>query len=151
MKSQRARKLLGELKIARIIRLIIRSYVFSITCGIVFRRIEEVFEGKRDAGQISYLGNDFDDFDLGYIPEKLVDRLRRSPKRKREEDNTLTNLRKFRRIQLISPSIVLDPVHNGKRVKVYELRSNDWFDLGIGFCTCRLVNVSRSDAFYSSQ
>ena len=29
-----------------------------------------------------------------------------------------------------------------KRVKVYELRDNDWFDRGTGFCTGQIVNVS---------
>lgn len=28
-----------------------------------------------------------------------------------------------------------------KRVKVYELRDNDWFDRGTGFCTGQIVNV----------
>jgi hypothetical protein len=31
--------------------------------------------------------------------------------------------------------------HERKRVKVYELKSNDWFDRGTGFCTGQLVNV----------
>lgn len=31
-----------------------------------------------------------------------------------------------------------------KRVKVYELRENDWFDRGTGFCTGQIVNVSIS-------
>jgi hypothetical protein len=34
------------------------------------------------------------------------------------------------------------PPHDKKRVKVYELRNNDWFDRGTGFCTGRVVNVS---------
>ncbi|KAF2100748.1 DUF625-domain-containing protein, partial [Rhizodiscina lignyota] len=33
-----------------------------------------------------------------------------------------------------------------KRVKVYELKSNDWFDRGTGFCTGTVVNVSLSAA-----
>jgi hypothetical protein len=28
-----------------------------------------------------------------------------------------------------------------KRVKVYELRENDWFDRGTGFCTGQVINV----------
>lgn len=28
-----------------------------------------------------------------------------------------------------------------KRVKVYELRENDWFDRGTGFCTGQIVHV----------
>jgi hypothetical protein len=35
-------------------------------------------------------------------------------------------------------------VPDRKRVKVYELKSNDWFDRGTGFCTGTLVNVSPS-------
>ena len=31
-----------------------------------------------------------------------------------------------------------------KRVKVYELRENDWYDRGTGFCTGQVVNVSRT-------
>jgi len=29
-----------------------------------------------------------------------------------------------------------------KRVKVYELRNNDWYDRGTGFCTATWVAVS---------
>lgn len=32
------------------------------------------------------------------------------------------------------------PANDRKRVKVYELKNNDWFDRGTGFCTGRLVN-----------
>ncbi len=31
-----------------------------------------------------------------------------------------------------------------KRVKVYELRNNDWFDRGTGFCTAAVTVRSRS-------
>jgi hypothetical protein len=35
------------------------------------------------------------------------------------------------------------PVANDrKRVKVYELKENDWFDRGTGFCTGQFFNVS---------
>ncbi|KAF2400619.1 DUF625-domain-containing protein [Trichodelitschia bisporula] len=37
-------------------------------------------------------------------------------------------------------ALVAPPAHERKRVKVYELRSNDWFDRGTGFCTGHLVN-----------
>jgi protein phosphatase-4 regulatory subunit 3 len=30
-----------------------------------------------------------------------------------------------------------------RRVKVYELRNNDWFDRGTGFCTATFVSVCR--------
>jgi protein phosphatase 4 regulatory subunit 3 len=29
-----------------------------------------------------------------------------------------------------------------KRVKVYELKNNDWYDRGTGFCSGVLMNVS---------
>jgi protein phosphatase 4 regulatory subunit 3 len=31
-----------------------------------------------------------------------------------------------------------------KRVKVYELKNNDWFDRGTGFCSGQVINVSCS-------
>jgi len=36
-----------------------------------------------------------------------------------------------------------------RRVKVYELRNNDWFDRGTGFCTATFVNVRISTAAQS--
>lgn len=33
-----------------------------------------------------------------------------------------------------------------KRVKVYELKNNDWFDRGTGFCTGRVIGVSLVEA-----
>lgn len=33
------------------------------------------------------------------------------------------------------------PSNDKKRVKVYELKNNDWFDRGTGFCSGRVVNV----------
>ena len=33
-------------------------------------------------------------------------------------------------------------MNDRRRVKVYELKNNDWFDRGTGFCTGRIVNVS---------
>lgn len=36
------------------------------------------------------------------------------------------------------------PAADRKRVKVYELKSNDWFDRGTGFCTGQVLNVSCS-------
>ena len=33
------------------------------------------------------------------------------------------------------------PSNEKKRVKVYELKNNDWFDRGTGFCTGRTVDV----------
>ncbi len=39
------------------------------------------------------------------------------------------------------------PPGDRKRVKVYELRNNDWFDRGTGFCVGQIVDVSqRADA-----
>lgn len=37
---------------------------------------------------------------------------------------------------------VPNPPTTPRRVKVYELRNNDWFDRGTGYCTGHLVNVS---------
>lgn len=37
------------------------------------------------------------------------------------------------------------PLPDGrKRVKVYELKDNDWFDRGTGFCTGQILGVSRA-------
>ncbi|KAL8827662.1 MAG: hypothetical protein Q9191_003056 [Dirinaria sp. TL-2023a] len=35
---------------------------------------------------------------------------------------------------------VVPPPNDKKRVKVYELKNNDWFDRGTGFCTGRSAN-----------
>ncbi|KAH6671872.1 component of IIS longevity pathway SMK-1-domain-containing protein [Halenospora varia] len=42
---------------------------------------------------------------------------------------------------------VPDPPSNRKRVKVYELRNQDWFDRGTGFCTAAFIfnEVSRQE------
>jgi hypothetical protein len=34
------------------------------------------------------------------------------------------------------------PPNDRKRVKVYELKNNDWYDRGTGFCVGQMVNVS---------
>ena len=39
-------------------------------------------------------------------------------------------------------SSVVPPPNDRKRVKVYELRNNDWFDRGTGFCSGHVVSVS---------
>ena len=38
-------------------------------------------------------------------------------------------------------ALAVPPPNDKKRVKVYELRNNDWFDRGTGFCTGQIVNV----------
>ena len=38
-------------------------------------------------------------------------------------------------------ALMTPPTYDKKRVKVYELKNNDWFDRGTGFCTGRIVNV----------
>jgi protein phosphatase-4 regulatory subunit 3 len=38
-----------------------------------------------------------------------------------------------------------------KRVKVYELRNNDWFDRGTGFCTGQVINVRILDLATASR
>lgn len=35
------------------------------------------------------------------------------------------------------------PPTQPRRVKVYELKNNDWFDRGTGYCTGHLMNVRR--------
>lgn len=39
-------------------------------------------------------------------------------------------------------ALIVPPSNEKKRVKVYELKNNDWFDRGTGFCTGRMINVS---------
>lgn len=36
------------------------------------------------------------------------------------------------------------PMHERKRVKVYELKNNDWYDRGTGFCFGQVVNSPQS-------
>lgn len=36
---------------------------------------------------------------------------------------------------------VPNPPTERKRVKVYELRNNDWFDRGTGFCSATIITV----------
>ena len=38
-------------------------------------------------------------------------------------------------------ALAAPPTNDRKRVKVYELRNNDWFDRGTGFCTGQMINV----------
>jgi hypothetical protein len=40
-------------------------------------------------------------------------------------------------------ALAIPPPNDRKRVKVYELRDNDWFDRGTGFCTGHIVNVRK--------
>lgn len=50
------------------------------------------------------------------------------------------------------PSMMAQPVPHQptdkKRVKVYELRNNDWYDRGTGFCSAAFLHVRAS--FFSS-
>lgn len=39
-------------------------------------------------------------------------------------------------------ALELQPPDGRKRVKVYELRDNDWFDRGTGFCFGQILGVS---------
>jgi hypothetical protein len=41
----------------------------------------------------------------------------------------------------------LTPPDGRKRVKVYELRDNDWFDRGTGFCSGHILEVSLSSSW----
>lgn len=38
-------------------------------------------------------------------------------------------------------ALVATPSNDRKRVKVYELRKNDWLDRGTGFCIGQLANA----------
>jgi len=38
-------------------------------------------------------------------------------------------------------ALVAPPANDRKRVKVYELKNNDWFDRGTGFCRGIVVSV----------
>ena len=38
-------------------------------------------------------------------------------------------------------ALVAPPAHDRKRVKVYELKNNDWFDRGTGFCRGVVLSV----------
>lgn len=38
-------------------------------------------------------------------------------------------------------ALTIPPPSDRKRVKVYELRNNDWFDRGTGFCLALSVDV----------
>jgi len=45
-------------------------------------------------------------------------------------------------------ALVAAPSNDRKRVKVYELRNNDWFDRGTGFCRGIVVNVRSPLRFF---
>lgn len=45
-------------------------------------------------------------------------------------------------------ALVPPPANDRKRVKVYELKNNDWFDRGTGFCRGIVVSVGNSSAFH---
>lgn len=66
----------------------------SIACGAVFRRIKEVIEDTRDTSIC-------DGLDPGDMPGIPVHGPARPHRKRRQEDNALTNLQKFRRIQLV--------------------------------------------------
>lgn len=45
---------------------------------------------------------------------------------------------------VLAMALAVPPPNDKKRVKVYELRNNDWFDRGTGFCTGQIVNVGHN-------
>lgn len=45
---------------------------------------------------------------------------------------------------MLAMALAVPPLNDKKRVKVYELRNNDWFDRGTGFCTGQIVNVGQA-------
>ncbi|KAL8716439.1 MAG: hypothetical protein Q9220_000346 [cf. Caloplaca sp. 1 TL-2023] len=47
-------------------------------------------------------------------------------------------------------ALVVPPPNDKKRVKVYELKNNDWFDRGTGFCTGRII-ADESKIFVESE
>ncbi|KAL8950854.1 MAG: hypothetical protein Q9222_003131 [Ikaeria aurantiellina] len=47
-------------------------------------------------------------------------------------------------------ALVVPPPNDKKRVKVYELKNNDWFDRGTGFCTGRVI-ADESKIFVESE
>jgi hypothetical protein len=48
-------------------------------------------------------------------------------------------------------ALVAPPANDRKRVKVYELKNNDWFDRGTGFCRGIVVSVCPAIAFGALQ
>jgi hypothetical protein len=111
---------------APICMLFLRSHLRSITCGTVFRRIEEVTYPD-------------DVLQPWRVPEKSFSGpARPSEKRKREDDNLLTNMRKFRRIQLIiaadMPTKVEVDDHGyiSRPPIIWNVRNDDW-----QCCDCR--------------
>jgi protein phosphatase-4 regulatory subunit 3 len=49
---------------------------------------------------------------------------------------------------MMAQAVPNPPPNDKKRVKVYELRNNDWFDRGTGFCTAAFLFVrSHSQGF----
>ena len=41
-------------------------------------------------------------------------------------------------------ALAAPPLNDRKRVKVYELKNNDWYDRGTGFCAGQLLAVSHA-------
>ena len=107
-KSQPRRKLRGELINYPSTFLLQLSYpVDSVACGAIFRRIEEVdkenFEDRQVLDQDVEQANRLpEDSSPGDELQNLVYGPSRPEKRKRERHNALTNMRKFRRIQMIT-------------------------------------------------
>ena len=50
---------------------------------------------------------------------------------------------------LMMAHAVPNPPNDKKRVKVYELRNNDWFDRGTGFCTAAFIFVCASHSGFT--
>jgi len=43
------------------------------------------------------------------------------------------------------------PLNDRKRVKVYELKNNDWYDRGTGFCAGQVINTEESRVYVQSE
>jgi hypothetical protein len=125
---------------APICMLFLRSHLRSITCGTVFRRIEEVTEDVRDDTRPETYSDDVLQPERSFSGPSGP-----SQKRKREDDNLLTNMRKFRRIQLITAADMLTKV----KVKVgrtalsraVQNRERTIFDYW-QCCYCRSSNLN---------
>ncbi|KAI9832190.1 MAG: hypothetical protein M1819_004542 [Sarea resinae] len=48
-------------------------------------------------------------------------------------------------------ALMVPPANERKRVKVYELKDNDWFDRGTGFCTGHVINQEEPRIYVESE
>lgn len=48
-------------------------------------------------------------------------------------------------------ALAAPPLNDRKRVKVYELKNNDWYDRGTGFCAGQVIGEQESRIFVQSE